>query len=48
MSLVPEAVLRSMCAPEVDPWEASYNEAFTLTSAMVSGAGVGIELPMER
>ena len=38
----------SMCAPEVEPWVASYMDAFTRTSAIVSGAGVGMALPMER
>ncbi len=46
--LVPEAVLMSMCAPEVEPCCASYIEAFTRTSESVSGAGVGMALPMER
>ena len=45
---MPEAVLRSMCAPDVEPCCASYIEALTRTSAMVSGAGVGMALPMER
>ena len=38
----------SMCAPEVDPCWASYMDAFTRTSSIVSGAGVGMALPMER
>jgi hypothetical protein len=48
MLLVPDAVLRSMCAPEVDPCCASYIDAFTRTSCIISGAGVGMALPMER
>ena len=45
---VPELVLMSMCAPEVEPCCASYIDAFTRTSSSDSGAGVGIALPMER
>ena len=41
-------VLMSMCAPEVEPCCASYMEALTRTSSIVSGAGVGMALPMER
>src|SRR5580704_3645982 len=47
-SLVPDAVLRSMCAPLVDPCCASYIEAFTRTSSIDSGAGVGIALPIDK
>ena len=47
-TLVPDLVLMSMCAPEVEPCCASYMDALTRTSAMVSGAGVGMALPMER
>ncbi len=47
-SLVPEVVLRSMCAPLVAPCCASYIEAFTRTSWIVSGAGVGMALPIAR
>ncbi len=45
--LVPDDVVISMCAPEVVPCSASYIEAFTRTSSIVSGAGVGIALPIE-
>ena len=37
-----------MCAPDVAPCCASYIEAFTRTSCSISGAGVGIALPIER
>src|SRR5437868_7298004 len=46
--LVPEVVLRSICAPLLAPCCASYIEALTRTSWMVSGAGEGSALPMER
>ena len=46
--LVPDLVLMSMCAPAVEPCCASYIDAFTRTSSIVSGAGLGIEFPMER
>ena len=41
-------VLSQMCAPEVAPCCASYMDALTCTSCTVSGAGVGMALPMER
>src|SRR5579859_5725644 len=37
----------SMCAPEVEPCSASYIDAFTRTSSIDSGAGVGIALPID-
>ena len=46
--LLPDLVLRSRCAPAVEPCCASYMLAFTRTSSMVSGAGLGIELPTDR
>src|SRR5271169_3763779 len=48
MSLVPEAVLISMCAPLVEPCCASYMEVFTRSSWMDSGAGVGNASPIAK
>ena len=44
MSLVPEAVLMSMCAPLVEPCCASYMEVFTRTSCEGLGRGSGQRL----
>src|SRR4249920_2800254 len=48
MSLVPDAVLMSMCAPEVEPCWASYMEVLTRSSSIDSGAGVGSAWPIAR
>src|SRR6266849_3108940 len=48
MSLVPDAVLMSMCAPLVEPCCASYIDVFTRNSSIVSGAGVGRAWPIAR